>query len=723
MGDNTLKKQFITETLEENYMPYAMSVIVSRAIPEIDGLKPSHRKLLYTMYKMGLLNGGRTKSANVVGQTMRLNPHGDMAIYETMVRLTVGNGSLLIPLVDSKGNFGKQFSRDMAFAASRYTEVKLTSICEEIFGEIDKNTVQFVDNYDSTTKEPVLLPTRFPNILVNPNQGIAVGMASNICGFNLKEICECTIKLLKNKRIQIEDEILAPDFPHGGEIVYNKALFKEIFETGRGSFKVRGKYEYDKKNNCINIYEIPYTTTIEAIIEKIVELSKAGQIKEIVDIRDETDLKGLKITIDLKRGANPDELMGWLYKKTPLEDSFGCNFNILINGEPRVMGVREILTEWIKFRVECVGNKLDWEIKKATSRLHLLEGLEKILLDIDKAVKIIRETDNESDVVPNLMRGFEIDNIQAEFVAEIKLRNLNKEYILKRTRDIKSLIDEISNKKSILEDESKIKGEIAKELQDIINKYGGERKTTIIDEEEIEEVSLERKVDDYNLSFFTTKDGYIKKISAVSLRGASEQKLKEGDAINWSCEATNLSEVIVFTNQASCYKAKAYDIPDTKASAFGEYLPALLSMDDGEEPIYTVATLDFKGFLLFCFENGKIAKIPLESYQTKTNRKKLAGAFADKSKLVSIIYLREDADLYARSSNNKVLVFNSSQLSLKTTRSSQGVNVISLRKGATLDKVELLAENTFADSNYYKTKNIPASGCFIKNEDANGSFV
>lgn len=723
MSIANLRKQYITETLEENYMPYAMSVIVSRAIPEIDGLKPSHRKLLYTMYKMGLLNGGRTKSANIVGQTMRLNPHGDAAIYETMVRLTIGNGSLLMPLVDSKGNFGKQYSRDMAYAASRYTEAKLTKICEEIFGDIDKNTVEFIDNYDNSMKEPVLLPTRFPNILVNPNQGIAVGMASNICCFNLKEICECTIKILKNKRINIEDEIIAPDFPHGGEIVYDKDLFREIYNTGRGSFKVRAKYEYDKKGNRIIIKEIPYTTTIEAIIEKILDLSKAGQIKEIADIRDETDLKGLKITIDLKRGTNPDELMGWLYKKTPLEDSFGCNFNILINGEPKVLGVRTILEEWIKFRVDCVRNKLNFEVNKMANRLHLLEGLEKILLDIDKAIRIIRETEKEADVIVNLMRGFGIDNIQAEFVAEIKLRNLNKEYILKRTRDIESLIDDIARTRGILGDENLIKNEIVIELKEIIKKYGQDRKTTLIEAGHIEEVSLERKIEDYNLTFFTTKDGYIKKISAVSLRGSAEQKLKEGDKINWQQESNNTSEVIVFTNKAACYKIKAYDMPDTKASLFGEYLPALLSMDTDELPIYTVATNDFSGFLIFAFENGKLAKVPLSSYETKTNRKKLANAFAEKSPVVSIIYSNEDIDLYAKSSNNKVLVFNTSQITLKTTRSTQGVNVLTLKKGAKLTGVEILTDKSFINNEYYRTKNIPATGCFIKKEDAMGKFV
>ena len=718
-----LRKQYITETLEENYMPYAMSVIVSRAIPEIDGLKPSHRKLLYTMYKMGLLNGGRTKSANIVGQTMRLNPHGDMAIYETMVRLTYGNGSLLIPLVDSKGNFGKQYSRDMAYAASRYTEAKLAKICEEIFGDIDKNTVAFIDNYDGSMKEPVLLPTRFPNILINPNQGIAVGMASNICSFNLKEICECTIKILKNKSIEIEDEIIAPDFPHGGELIYDKDLFREIYNTGRGSFRVRAKYEYDKKGHRIIIKEIPYTTTIEAIIEKIVDLSKSGQIKEIADVRDETDLKGLKITIDLKRGVNPDELMGWLYKKTPLEDSFGCNFNILINGEPKVLGVRPILEEWIKFRVECVRNRLNYDVNKMANRLHLLEGLEKILLDIDKAIRIIRETEKETDVITNLMRGFGIDNLQAEFVAEIKLRNLNKEYIIKRTKDIESLIDDIANTRAILEDDNLIKNEIATELKEIIKKYGQERKTTLIQAEHIEEVSLERKIEDYNLTFFTTKDGYVKKISAVSLRGSAEQKLKEGDKIIWQQDSNNTSELIVFTNQASCYKIKTYDIPDTKASLFGEYMPALLSMENNEMPIYTVTTNDFSGFLIFAFENGKMAKVPLSSYETKTNRKKLANAFSEKSPIVSIIFCQNDIDLYAKSSNNKVLVFNTSQLTLKTTRSTQGVNVLSLKKGAKLTGVEILNDNRFNDNEYYRTKNIPATGCFMKKEDANSSML
>ncbi|MBQ7953485.1 MAG: topoisomerase IV, partial [Clostridia bacterium] len=603
-------------------MPYAMSVIVSRAIPEIDGLKPSHRKLLYTMYKMGLLNGKTIKSANIAGQTMKLNPHGDAAIYETMVRLTEGHEALLHPLVESKGSFGKHYS-DMAYAAPRYTEAKLAPICSEIFADIDKNTVDFIDNYDNTMKEPVLLPTKFPNILVNPNMGIAVGMASNICSFNLKEICATTIAFLKNEKCNIQKTLLAPDFSTGGEIIYDEEQMKAIYETGRGSFKIRSKYSYDKKNNCIDIFEIPYTTKSDIILAKIIELIKANKVKEISDIRDETDKNGLKITIDLKRGTDPEKLMQKLFKMTTLMDSFGCNFNILIGSTPKVMGIREILSEWSKFRIDCIKRQLAYDIGKKSDRLHLLEGLEKILLDIDKAIKIIRETDEDEMVVPNLMSGFGIDEIQAEFVAEIKLRNLNKEYILKRTQDIEDLIDEIARLRAIYGDEEQVKLVIIDQLKEISKKYGQERKTAIIGNDEIEEYHEEEIVENYNLRLFLTRDGYLKKISLVSLRTSGEQRLKEGDEIVLEKETENIAEIVVFTDKCNAYKAKLSDIPDGKASQLGEYLPTLLKMEPDEKVVGIAITRDYKGNMLFCFENGKMKKTPLEGYATKTNRKKL----------------------------------------------------------------------------------------------------
>ena len=707
--------QAITDTLEQNYMPYAMSVIVSRAIPEIDGLKPSHRKLLYTMYKMGLLNGKTIKSANIAGQTMKLNPHGDAAIYETMVRLTEGHEALLHPLVESKGSFGKHYS-DMAYAAPRYTEAKLASICNEIFSDIDKDTVDFVDNYDNTLKEPVLLPTKFPNILVNPNMGIAVGMASNICSFNLKEICATTIAFLKNEKCNISKTLLAPDFSTGGEIIYDEAQMKSIYETGRGSFKIRSRYVYDKKNNCIDILEIPYTTKSDIILAKIIELIKANKIKEISDIRDETDKNGLKITIDLKRGTDPDKLMQKLFKMTTLMDSFGCNFNILIGSTPKVMGIREILSEWSKFRINCIKRQLAFDINKKSERLHLLEGLEKILLDIDKAIKIIRETEEEEMVIPNLMSGFGIDDVQAEFVAEIKLRNLNKEYILKRTQDIEDLIDEIARLRAIHGDEEKIKEVIIDQLKEISKKYGKDRKTLIIGNEDIEEYKEEEVIENYNLRLFLSKDGYLKKISLVSLRTSGEQRVKEGDEIVLEQETENIAELIVFTNYCNAYKAKISDIPDGKASQLGEYLPTFLKMENDEKVVGIAITKDYNGNMLFCFENGKMTKTPLAGYETKTNRKKLTNAFAPNSNIVAVIQLEEEKDLVAISSIDKVMAFNSELVSIKATRSSQGVTVMTLKKSATLKSVMTAEKFNAENIGYYRAKKIPSAGCFVKEE-------
>lgn len=707
--------QAITDTLEQNYMPYAMSVIVSRAIPEIDGLKPSHRKLLYTMYKMGLLNGKTVKSANIAGATMKLNPHGDAAIYETMVRLSEGHEALLHPLVESKGSFGKHYS-DMAFAASRYTEAKLAPICAEIFADIDKNTVDFVDNYDNTTKEPTLLPTKFPNILVNPNMGIAVGMASNICSFNLKEVCATTIAYLKNPNCNISKTLLAPDFSTGGEIIYNEQEMREIYETGRGSFKIRAKYRYDKKNNCIDIYEIPYTTKSDIILAKIIELIKANKVKEISDIRDETDKNGLKITIDLKRGTDPDKLMQKLYKSTTLMDSFGCNFNILINSVPKVMGIREILGEWTAFRMSCIKRQLEFDIGKKSERLHLLEGLEKILLDIDKAIKIIRQTEEDEMVVPNLMNGFGIDEIQAEFVAEIKLRNLNKEYILKRTRDIEDLIDEIAALRATLGDDERVKQIIADDLKAISKKYGQERKTAIITNDDIEEYKEEEVVENYNLTLFLTAEGYLKKISHVSLRSSGEQKLKENDRISCKFETENISECIVFTDRCNAYKFKTHEFPDGKASQLGEYLPTFLKMEQDEKVIGMAVTTDYSGNLLFCFQNGKMTKTPVAGYQTKTNRKKLANAISDVSPVVSILQLKQECDIAVISSIDKILAVNTELIPLKTTRNSQGVTVMTLKKSATLKKVMLAEDYETENIGYYRSKKIPSAGCFAKEQ-------
>ncbi len=713
----------ITQTLKTNYMPYAMSVIISRAIPEIDGFKPSHRKLLYTMYKMGLLNGGRTKSANIVGQTMKLNPHGDMAIYETMVRLTRGNQSLLYPLVDSKGNFGKVYSRDMAFAASRYTEAKLDKICQELFKNIDKDTVDFVDNYDGTLKEPTLFPVTFPTILVNANQGIAVGMASNIASFNLGEVCDATVAYLDDENADMTKYLLAPDFPTGGTVLYNEEAIREIYATGRGSIRVRSKYRYDKKLNMIEIYEIPYTTTCEAIMDKIIELIKGNKIKDIADLRDESDLQGLKLAIELKRGTDPDALMLKLFKMTPLEDSFACNFNILVKGAPMVMGISEILRNWSEFRIDCIKRQTKYEINVKGERLHLLQGLAKILLDIDKAIKIIRETEDDSEVVPNLMKGFGIDEKQAEFVAEIKLRNLNKKYILTKTSEIDNLKKEISELNDLLSSPLKIKGKIKEELLKIKEKYSTERKTDIIGAEDVAVFDNKDTVEDYNLKIFLTKQGYLKKIPLVSLRAGGEHKFKEGDKLIKEFEETNLGELLVFTDKANCYKTRICDINDCKLSQMGEYLKSILGFDQDEEVIDVFPSNNYKGYLLFAYDNGKIAKINMDSYSTKTNRKKLINSYYEKEKLVKIIYLAEDCEMVAYANTGKILVFESASINPKTARNSSGVKVMTLKKGGKLKKVSELSKTRLKDPGYYKTKNIPAVGCFQKSDDDKESQI
>jgi DNA gyrase subunit A len=707
----------IVDTLEENYMPYAMSVIVSRAIPEIDGFKPSHRKLLFTMYKMGLLSGGRTKSANIVGQTMKLNPHGDMAIYETMVRLTRGYDALLLPFIDSKGNFGKQYSRDMRFAAPRYTEARLDKICEELFKDLEKDTVDFVDNYDSTLKEPVLLPATFPNILVNANQGIAVGMASNICSFNLKEVCEATVAYLQDPAADLIEYLKAPDFASGGQLIYNEGDIREIYETGRGSFKLRGKYRFDPANNCIEIYQIPYTTTAEAIIDDLVELVKNGKIKEITDVRDETDLNGLKITLDLRKNSEPDSLMNKLFKLTSLQDSFSCNFNILIQGRPRVMGVREILQEWIWFRMDCIRRQTMFDIRKKSEKLHLLLGLETILLDIDRAIRIIRETEEDSAVIPNLMQGFAIDQPQAEFIAEIKLRNLNKEYILNRTAEITGLEKELAALRELLADETKIKQLIIKQLGEIGQKFGTPRRTEIIGEEHIEEVTTHHFIEDYNLKFFLTEHNYLKKVPLTSLRSGPEHKLKDDDRIIQEVETHNKADLLLFSNRHTVYKLKIYDINDHKASSLGEYLTNLLELEADEKIIYLVATDDYRGYLLFAFDNGKIAKVDLAGYATKTNRRKLTNAYSDLAPLVTMMYLETDLELVAFSSINKVLIFNTSTINPKASRDSQGVQVLVSKKGSRMVALQEISAVKFADLDYYRTKNIPAIGCYLKDED------
>lgn len=716
-GAGEVVQQKIATTIEENYMPYAMSVILSRAIPEIDGFKPSHRKLLYTMYKMGLLTGGRTKSANIVGQTMRLNPHGDSAIYDTMVRLSRGYEALLHPYIDSKGNFGKFYSRDMAWAASRYTEAKLDSICSELFKDIDKDTVDFVDNYDNTMKEPALLPATYPSVLVNANTGIAVGMASSICSFNLKEICDTTVALMKNADHDISSTLPAPDFSGGGQIIYDKRVFDEIYKTGRGSFKMRSKYSYDKSANCLDITGIPQSTTSEAIIEKVIQLVKAGKLKEISDIRDETGLDGLKITIDLKRGTDPDKLMLKLYKMTPLEDSFSCNFNVLIGGVPRVLGIKELLDEWIAFRVECVRRRTYFDLNKKKDKLHLLKGLQAILLDIDKAIKIVRETPEESRVVPNLMAGFGIDELQAEYVAEIKLRHLNREYILKRTEEIENLEKEIAELEGVLASKAKIKKIIEKELAEVGKRFGQPRKSILIYADEIQTAEEEEEAPDYSVNIFYTKEGYFKKILPQSLRMSSEQKLKEGDSVAYSNECSNNDELLFFTDKAQVYKTKVNEFKETKASTLGDYVPAKLNMDEGENSIYAVNTKDYKGYMIFAFENGKIAKVPLSAYETKTNRKKLTGAYSDKLPIADIIYVKEDCEIMLTSSQGRVLLFNTGAIAEKASRSTIGVNILALKKGHRLISAKLYKEGDLAKPSRYRTKTLPAAGSVLSAED------
>ena len=711
-------EQAISETLELNYMPYAMSVIVSRAIPEIDGFKPSHRKLLYTMYKMGLLTGGRTKSANIVGQTMRLNPHGDAAIYETMVRLAKGNETLLHPFVDSKGNFGKVYSRDMAYAAARYTEAKLDPICAEVFKDIDSDTVDMVDNYDATMKEPALLPTTFPNVLVSANQGIAVGMASNICSFNLREVCDTAIALMKNPDHDILETLPGPDFSTGGELLFDEAATREIYATGRGSFRLRAKWRYVKDGNLIEITEIPYTTATEVIMDKVAELIKAGKIKEIADMRDETDLGGLKLTIDLKRGVDPEKLMQKLFRLTPLQDSFPCNFNILIAGMPRVMGVGEILDEWTAWRTDCVKRRIFFQIQKKEDRLHLLKGLERILLDIDKAIAIIRETELENEVVPNLMIGFGIDEIQANYVAEIKLRNINKEYILKQTRAIDDLEGEIADLRDTLNSPRKLKNVIIKELQAVADKFGQPRRTEILYDAQEAAPEEEDDVPDYGVTVFVSKEGYLKKMTAQSLRMSGEQKFKEGDSLSFSQEATNRAEFLVFTDRYQCYKSRLSDFDDGKASQLGDYLPQKLGFEAGENLVALVFCGDYKGFILFFFENGKAAKVPLSAYETKTNRKKLTGAYSDKSPLIKAVALDADEQMVVYSTDGRAAIFSTAQLLPKTTRNTQGVAVMTLKKKATLRDAVLLTQSGIVNESRYRTKTIPSAGAVLKEEDS-----
>ena len=710
-------EQPITETLETNYMPYAMSVIVSRAIPEIDGFKPSHRKLLYTMFKMGLLTGGRTKSANIVGQTMKLNPHGDAAIYETMVRLSAGYQALLMPFVDSKGNFGKVYSRDMSYAASRYTEAKLSGICSEVFRDIDKDTVDFVDNYDGSMKEPCLLPTAFPNVLVSANMGIAVGMASQICGFNLGEVCETTINYLRDPEHDLLSTMPAPDFPTGGEIVYDRAAMENIYRTGRGSFKVRSRWRYLPKENIIEIYEIPYTTTSEAIIDKVAELIKAGKVREINDMRDETDLSGLKLAIDLKRGVDPDKLMQKLFKLTTLQDAFPCNFNILVGGNPRVMGVGEILEEWTAWRMDCVRRRVYFDLAKKKDKLHLLKGLERILLDIDKAIAIIRETELEADVVPNLMMGFGIDQIQAEYVAEIKLRNINREYILKRTDETSDLEQQIEELEGILNNRRKIKGIIIDELKQILKKFPSPRRTGIVYADEIEEFDEEQQIEDYSVTLFLSREGYFKKITAQSLRMSGEQKYKEGDGLLVSFEASNRGELLFLTDRQQIYKARVSDFEDGKASVLGVYLPTRLQMDEGENIISMIDPGDYSRNLLLIFENGKAARIDMAAYETKTNRRKLVNAYSDKSPVAAVMVIGEEMDVACYSSDDRVLVFNTAQLQVKTSRSTQGVAVMTLKAKRTLVKALPVKDSAITNLTRYRVKNLPGAGALLKSED------
>ena len=710
-------EQDINDTLKNNYMPYAMSVIMSRAIPEIDGLKPSHRKLLYTMYKMNLLGSTRTKSANIVGQTMKLNPHGDAAIYDTMARMSRGYEALLHPYVDSKGNFGKFYSRDMACAASRYTEAKLDPICKELFKDIDKDTVDFVDNYDNTMKEPTLLPTTFPSVLVNANTGIAVGMASSICSFNLKEVCDTTIALMRDPDHDILDTIQAPDFPGGGLIIYDRPQMEQVLATGRGGIKVRCKYSFDKSANCIDITQIPPTTTSEAVVEKVVDLVKGGKIKDIADIRDETGIDGLKITIDLKRGVDPDKLMQKLYKLTTLEDSFSCNFNVLIAGVPKVMGVKEIIEEWTAFRIECVRRRTYYDLSKKKDKLHLLLGLERILLDIDKAIKIVRETEEEAEVVPNLMIGFGIDEIQAEYVAEIRLRHLNREYILKRTAEVDSLRKEIEDLESILKSKTKVKNIIIKELEEVSKNYGQPRKCLLIFADEIDDEVEEETVPDYPVNLFFTKEGYFKKITPLSLRMGGEHKLKEDDVITQQLESTNSTDLLFFSDKCQVYKSKASDFADTKASVLGDYIPAKVQMDEGENAAYMAVTKDYAGYMLFFFENGKVAKVDMSAYATKTNRKKLINAYSDKSPLVAAVYIREDCDILMTSSSGRMLLFNSGLVASKTSKNTQGVAAMNLKKGQRVISAVVYKDGELANPARYRKK-LPALGALPTAEDA-----
>ncbi len=710
--------QPITETLETNYMPYAMSVIVSRAIPEIDGFKPAHRKLLYTMYKMGLLTGNRTKSANIVGQTMRLNPHGDAAIYETMVRLSKGNEALLHPFVDSKGNFGKVYSRDMAYAASRYTEAKLSQICAEIFRDLDADAVDFMDNYDNTTKEPTLLPTTFPNVLVSANQGIAVGMASQICGFNLTEVCDTTIALLKNPQHDIASTLLAPDFPTGGQLIYDEAALREIYRTGRGGFKVRAKYRYDKAENLIEVYEIPYSTSIEVIMDKVAELVKAGKVKEISDMRDESDLSGLKLTIDLKRNTDPDKVMAKLYRLTPLQDTFSCNFNILIAGSPRVMGVGEILDEWIAWRTECVKRRLYFVLGKKKDKLHLLRGLKRILLDIDKAIEIIRNTEEEAEVIPNLMIGFGIDARQAEYVAEIKLRNINKEYILKRVAETESLENEIDELEDTLSKPQKVRRILVDELTEVRKKYGAQRRTEIVYADEMVEEVEEETVETSPVTVFLSREGYFKKITPQSLRMSGEQKFKEGDSLRQSFETDTGAEVIFFTDKQQAYKCRVGDFPDTKASALGDYLPGKLAMDEGENVVYMCLPGDYEGSVLFFFENGKCARVPVRSYATTSNRRKLTGAYSDKSPLVAMAFITEETEMALYSTEGRCLLVHSAAVSPKTTRSTQGVQVMTLKAKHRLERAVPVVDTGITNHARYRTRSLPAAGALLKAEDS-----
>ena len=717
MNDKIYMEQAVPETLETNFMPYAMSVIVSRALPEIDGFKPSHRKLLYTMYKMGLLTGPRTKSANVVGQTMRLNPHGDGPIYDTLVRLSRGNGSLLMPFVDSKGNFGKVYSRDMAYAAPRYTEVKLDKFCAELFSDIDADAVDFADNYDGTMKEPLLLPTSFPNILVNPNLGIAVGMACQTCGFDLNEVCRTAIERIKNPQHDLLSTLVAPDFPTGGELIYDRAQLEEIYRTGRGSFKVRARWNYQKKDNLIEITEIPYTTTVEAIMDKITELVKGGKIREISDIRDESDKSGLKLTIDLKRGVDAEKLMAKLMKLTPLCDSFSCNFNILIGGMPRVMGVGEILDEWTAWRTECVRRKLFFDLQKKQAKLHLLKGLKKILLDIDRAIAIIRDTEEDSEVIPNLMIGFGIDEQQADFIAEIKLRNINKEHILKRLQEVKDLQDEIDRLEDLLSSKAKLQKYIIRELEDIIKKYPTQRHTQIVYGDQVEEYDESQQIEDYPVRIFLSREGYFKKITPQSLRVSSEQKFKEGDALRQSLESTNKADVIFLTNKCQAYKARLFEFDDSKASVLGDYLPQKLGMDEGESPIFVLLPGDYKGSLISVFENGKAAKVELSAFETKSNRRKLTASLSDKSPVVALFHGQPDVEI-ALYTQSRLLILNTALLQAKTTRSTQGVAVFTLKKNQQVVRAIPLDQAGVENPGRYRTRTLPAAGALTREEDS-----